>query len=126
MSLLFGLFALEMAAGVRHLAQSRVTAWMLVHHGYEQRHHWQSLLIALTCGLVLLSAIVLVVKARHANRNLLVALLSCVVLCGSFIVETISLHAVDAYVYSPAGPLLLIGWWWIGASAVIMVCALKC
>ena len=40
------------------------------------------------------------------------------------VVETISLHRVDAVMYAQAGPLVLLAWAWIGAAAIVIVSAL--
>ena len=40
------------------------------------------------------------------------------------VVETISLHRVDALMYAQAGPLVLLAWAWIGAAAIVIASAL--
>ena len=40
------------------------------------------------------------------------------------VVETISLHRVDAVMYAEAGPLVLLAWAWIGAAAIVIASAL--
>jgi hypothetical protein len=40
------------------------------------------------------------------------------------VVETISLHRVDAVMYAEAGPLVLLAWAWVGAAAIVIASAL--
>ena len=40
------------------------------------------------------------------------------------VVETISLHRVDAVMYAQAGPLVLLAWAWVGAAAIVIASAL--
>ena len=40
------------------------------------------------------------------------------------VVETISLHRVDALMYAQAGPLVLLAWACMGAAAIVIASAL--
>ena len=42
-----------------------------------------------------------------------------------FLVETISLHAFDSFLYQKAGSLLVIGWIWMALASVTAIEALR-
>lgn len=118
-------FAFETVAGMRHVAQHQVAAWMRAHEHYEERRLMQLVLIALVIALILVVSAARVSKTRPNDRALRCSAIGVLVVFASFLVETVSLHEVDAYLYTPAGPLLLIGWWWLAASLAITAASLR-
>ena len=54
---------------------------------------------------------------RVARVATLIALLN-------FVIESISLHQIDAVLYRPLGPVLLNGWLWLAEGGLVTVCAL--
>ena len=82
-------------------------------------------------ALLLIAALAIVVSfivARKVQtRAAAVASVATVAAVTVFVVESVSLHRVDAMLYGPAGPILLIGWLWLacGWTSAIAAAAVR-
>lgn len=87
---------------------------------YGERRAWQAgLLIAL---LVLLVPVLLAVS-RRCGSAAAIALVTTVLTAFIFVMEGVSLHQVDAVLYWEIGPVLLVGWVWVGLAAMTTLAA---
>jgi hypothetical protein len=84
--------------------------WLKAEELYSQRGPAQAALLIIT--VVLATVVTRLVVLRMARRRVAIALGSTAALLALFAVETVSLHASDAILYQPIGPVLLIGLLW--------------
>lgn len=75
-------------------------------------------------ALMALAAAGFMVRARIRSAALASAWVGMCFGVGIFVIEIISLHAVDAVLYHPVGPVLVIAVLWVAASAWVGVAAL--
>lgn len=108
----FCLCSAEVAIGARHMAHNLASGWL--GSAYTERKPWQAALI-----LVLLACFGLVfARILFQNRpwTIRLAYLMSLLAVALFLVETVSVHAIDAILYKPAGPVLSIAWLWAAVS----------
>ena len=120
-ALLAGL-ALEVMLGLRHAVHDLVDSTLQLEGRYDARGPLQWALIATALSLAALSLWGVARLQRH-DRHAMLACAASAALLWLFVIETISLHSVDAIVYAPAGPVKLIAWLWAAAAAVVAVAA---
>lgn len=119
-----GLCLLEVLFGFRHRAHDLVDAALQAHGWYGSRGPLQSMLMV---AVLTLAAIALLALARLHRRDARL----CLAAAGTgaaltlFVVEAVSLHGVDAVMYLPMGPVLLIGWCWAACAAAVAGGALR-
>jgi hypothetical protein len=113
--------AAECALGLRHGLHDRVIA--LLGDYYPERQPLQILLVLLAG----FGGLVMLVRRRGSPtpRSAMAPLLATGAALVLFVIETISLHAIDRLLYHPAGPILVIGWAWLLLAAVIVIGALR-
>lgn len=114
----------EVAIGVRHLAHGAVNTVLQARGWYGSREPVQILLLAIAL-LLAAGTLACMVRMRHADANLRVASAAAAAALWLFLIEAISLHAVDAFMYVAIGPVLAIGWLWAVAALVVAVMALR-
>ena len=119
---IYVMLSAEILASTRHRLGIALREWLRATHLFPERRPVQAALILLIVAIVLLAAFALV--GRAPARALAVATGATVAALGIFIVETVSLHAVDGVVYAPLGPILLIGWLWLVCGSVTIAAAL--
>lgn len=106
------LYCLECTMGWRHRLHDTATTAMGMQ--YAERAPLQ---ITLLTGAFILGVMALAIVFFLARDPLVrIALIGTGIGGGLFLVEIISLHAVDRVLYQPMGPILLIGWLWLGLS----------
>ncbi|RYD45370.1 MAG: hypothetical protein EOP63_01955 [Sphingomonadales bacterium] len=112
-----GCYAAECALGLRHSLHNGVAAAMGDY--YSGRVPVQIFLIAVALGLAAIS--LLRPRTDNMGRTRTGAATASLVTALLFVLETISLHDVDAILYRPAAGLLVIGWLWLllGAATII-------
>ncbi|SEH18222.1 hypothetical protein SAMN05428974_2446 [Sphingopyxis sp. YR583] len=115
-----GCFAAECALGLRHGLHNAVAAAMGEY--YSGRGLVQILLILLALGLGIVS--LLRQRTDKAGRPRNAAAATTLLSALLFVLETISLHDIDAVLYRPVGGLLVIGWLWLMLGAVTLAGAL--
>lgn len=116
-----GGYAAECVLGWRHGLHNAAIAAMGEY--YSGRASIQIFLIAIALGL---GAIFLLARrADPAGRARTGAATATLVTALLFILETISLHAVDAILYRPAAGLLVIGWLWLLLGGATIFGALR-
>jgi hypothetical protein len=108
------LLTIEILASMRHRLGIVLREWLRASHLFPERRPVQAALILVILAIALLAAFALV--RRMPTRTLAMAAGATAAALGIFIVETVSLHAVDGVVYAPAGPILLIGWLWLACG----------
>ena len=89
----------------------------------RSRTAWQgeAIVVALLIG----AALAAWVGRRHRDDGAaLGAIAGTALALMLLVVETISLHRVDAVMYAEVGPLVLLAWAWIGAAAIVIASAL--
>jgi hypothetical protein len=119
---LLAVFALELVWGLRFHARLLVDSVLQSKGLYSDRQGLQLLLIAgavLAAVAMLLGALTLTRPDPHAR----LPTMATVVLLGLFMVETISLHGIDAILYTPIGPFMVIAGLWVAAATVIALAA---
>lgn len=113
-------FAAECALGWRHGFHN----WAVVAMGdlYSGRTPAQLLMTAAVIGVAALFVRQARVRtgAREHSGAATVTLLTATL----FLLETISLHGLDALIYRPANGLLIIGWLWLLLGGATVACAL--
>lgn len=113
-AVLHTLLAVEIFAEMRHRLHRAIDDWLIAASVYSERRPAQ---VALLLVVVVLAALATRRIARlESTRRLAIARGATAALVTLFIVETISLHAVDAVLYRPAGPVLLIAWLWLACG----------
>jgi hypothetical protein len=116
--ILMGLNALlivEIVAGWRYRTHDLADALLLNQGLYESRRPWQVAMIAF--ALVVLVAAGLTARARIHSAALASAVTGLCFATSIFVVEAISLHAVDAVLYRGLGPVKVIAIFWLSACA---------
>jgi len=113
---------LETVFGWRHRLHDFVISIIAPHGWYPSRRPFQALLLAILLVLFGLVASSLL-KLWRKDRKAAVAAFSCLSALCLFLSEAISLHAVDAMLYRPIGPVLAIGWMWVLLASVTIFMA---
>jgi len=119
---IYVMLSAEILASTRHRLGIVLREWLRATHLFPERRPVQAALILVILAIVLLAAFALV--GRAPARTLAAATGATAAALGIFIVETVSLHAVDGLVYAPLGPILLIGWLWLVCGSVTIAAAL--
>jgi hypothetical protein len=115
---LLSLMVLEICLGVRHELHHQISGWLQAQGSYDQRRGVQVYLIAVLISLLLLALVYFTSRVKGAPPEK-AAWAVVMALVALFLIETISLHGVDALLYHPVGPMLMIGYLWaFGAVSV--------
>jgi hypothetical protein len=115
--------ALEILLSLRYRFRAAILPLLQDRGLYASRAAWQGEAIVAT----LLIGTALAAWLWRRNRDdgaALGAITGTALALMLLVVETISLHRVDAVMYAEAGPLVLLAWAWIGAEAIVIVSAL--
>ena len=115
------LFLGEILIGFRHRIHNLADSILMAVGKYDDRGPLQEILIfsivAVSCAL---AALALFRLRFYAVGTRLATGISLAVL-ALFVIEGISLHALDAVFYRAVGTVLLIGWIWVGACAITII-----
>ena len=116
------LMALEIWLGARHELHHQISTWLQAQGSYDQRWGVQVYLIAVLISLLLLALLYFINRARGAPLEK-AACVGVLALLTLFMIETVSLHGVDALLYRPVGAILVIGYLWAFGAASVAVLA---
>jgi hypothetical protein len=116
------LLVVEIVAGWRYRIHDFADALLLNQGLYEARRPWQ-IAMMVVAGVALLAA-GLAVRARIQSAALASAGTGLCFGFSIFVMEAISLHAVDAVLYHRVGPVWVVCVFWVAASAWMGVAAL--
>ncbi|MEO8312378.1 MAG: hypothetical protein ABI520_14505 [Caldimonas sp.] len=114
---------LEVLFALRYELHDIATGLLQEHRWYASRGQWQAELLG--TGLALIAAIAGWAAWRHRDDGARTAALAGTALGVSVLgAETISLHRIDALMYSQAGPFVVVVWLWLAAALVVVAAAL--
>ena len=113
--------AIECGLGMRHHAHN--FAIELMGPFYLNRAGLQIGLIFIVATIVFLTTLLLLNRSYGRAPATVIAATGFAL--ALFLVETISLHAFDSFLYQKAGPLLIIGWIWMALALVTAIEALR-
>lgn len=116
-------FCLEIVISSRHRLHDVVDEVLRDHGWYAGRTPWQiGLLVAIAA--LALACLPPAWRGVRGDRLATIALIASLVVATSMLVEAVSLHAVDAWLYAPGAALLPVVFGWIAASMVVVGAAL--
>jgi hypothetical protein len=117
-------WALEILLDLRYRFRAAIIPLLQDRGWYASRTAWQVGAIAM--ALLIGTALAAWLWRRHRDDGgaALGAITGTVLALMLLVVETISLHRVDAVMYAEAGPLVLLAWAWVGAAAIVIASAL--
>lgn len=111
---------IDVLLGLRYRVHDFADALLQMQGLYASRGEGQlGLLIAAAC--LAAGAVVAMTRSRGLDAWAIGAALATAVGVWLFVVETISLHGLDAVMYAPAGPIRVIGWCWAAVCVGVMV-----
>ena len=115
-------WALEILLNLRYRFRTAILPLLQERGWYGSRTVWQT--EAIVAALLIGTALAAWVARRHRDDGAALAAIAGTALALMLlVVETISLHRVDALMYAQAGPLVLLAWAWIGAAAIVIASA---
>ncbi|MBB5687113.1 hypothetical protein [Sphingobium boeckii] len=123
LSIVYGLLAIEMIAAMRHRIHDFVNALLKITGEYSARSGLQEMLIAALAIVILTAMGLYLMRLGKIKASTRLAASATMTLVGLFLLEMISLHAIDAILYRPIGPLMVITYLWIAASTVTVITA---
>jgi hypothetical protein len=116
-------FAAEVLFGLRYRLHDGVNEVLRAFGLYDSRALVQATLLLIVLGIAAAFCFAIWRSLETANLLANVALIGTAIETSLFAMETVSLHGVDAVMYSYAGPIKVIGILWVGASLVVIVAA---
>ena len=123
LGLINGMFLIEVYFGLRHRIHDYFVALLIAEGEYGQRRGLQEFII-IGLAIIALICVMLLLFSRGLAGTVWIAVGLTIALLALFAIETVSLHSLDAALYSPIGPVALIGWLWAIAAAGICWTAL--
>lgn len=117
------LYVLEIWLNTRHIAHDMVNTVLRATGLYADRASIQTILLAIAALTGMVVGVVMWRThwwSRQTDARTKLALVSTIAILLLFVVETISLHAIDRVMHLQVGPVLLIAYAW-GANAVALV-----
>ena len=116
-------WALEILLNLRYRFRAALIPLLQDHGWYASRTTWQA--AAIVAALLVGTALAAWLWRRHRDDGAAVGAIAGTALALMLlVVETISLHRIDAVMYAQVGPLVLLAWAWIGAAAIVIASAL--
>jgi len=128
LAIAYAAMAIDVILGGRYLISKTLRTMLKSADLYQNRRFWQIVVIILLLALVVAITRKMLSISRHQSDIIKKAIYATVLTLIFFIVESISLHKIDAILYHKAGPILLIGWIWATLAtlmAFICICALR-
>jgi hypothetical protein len=116
LSIIYLMMFADVLIQLRHLIRVEIVDVLKVLGVYGDR---QSAQTALLIGLGVIAAFFslrLLIRMRGLAMSAQLAFVGTVFVFALYVLELISLHAIDAILYRPIGPVLLIGWLWMAGS----------
>lgn len=117
-----GVLFLEILLGLRHQIHALAGRGLMAEALYGERRPMQ---IALLAGMLAAGVLILWLAGRQKHLPAKVGMLSSGLLAALFVVEVISLHAIDAVLYRRIGPLMVIGFLWVALCGITALAALS-
>jgi len=115
-------WALEIVLNLRYRFRAAILPLLQDRGLYASRTAWQG--AAIVAALLIGTAVAGWAWRRHRDDGAaLGAIAGTALALMLLVVETISLHRVDAVMYAQGGPLVLLAWAWIGAAAIVIASA---
>ena len=108
------LLVAEVVASTRFVAEDEIRQLLRQANEYSERRGPQADALLLIAAMAIVIAFLVVRKSP--TRTSAIASGATVAAVTIFVVEGVSLHRVDAILYAPAGPILLIGWLWLACG----------
>lgn len=121
LAVVHGALFLEVLLGLRHQIHALAGRGLMAEALYGERRPMQ---IALLAAMLAAGVLILWLAGRQKRLPAKVGILSSGLLAALFIVEAISLHAIDALLYRRIGPLMIIGFIWAGLCTITILAAL--
>jgi len=119
------LFVIEIYLGSRYRITELAKTLLQSEKLYPLLHGWfQEMIIIVIAAMALAFIIWFLSWVSDAGGAVRVAGGITIAVLALFVIETISLHAIDAIFYRPVGPLLMLGWVW--AVAAVGICLAAC
>lgn len=115
---------LEVLLGLRYGLHNAFGRLLKDRGWYASRDQWQAELLVGAVVLVAAAAACACWRHRHDGAAML-AIVGTALGVSVLGAETVSPHRLDAIMYTPAGPWVVLAWMWLAASAVVTVAALK-
>jgi len=116
-------WALEILLNLRYRFRAALIPLLQDRGWYASRTSWQG--AAIVAALLIGMALAGWLGRRHRDDGAAIGAIAGTALALMLlVVETISLHRVDAVMYAQVGPLVLLAWAWIGAAAIVIASAL--
>jgi hypothetical protein len=117
-------FLLEVIVKFRFLVLEFARATLRQEGLYDELHgRIQEIVVVTIATAALLLTILFLLWRPIPGGAARLATSMTVIIFTSFVMEMISLHELDAVLYQTLGPLLMIGWVWTGAAALICFAA---
>jgi hypothetical protein len=121
-AIVHSLFAIEVIAGLRHFATGSVNSVLREGGHYADRQIPQFILLVL---LILGGVWLWRTLRRHKTGAARLATDATLFAALLFAIEALSLHAIDALLYMPLGPVKTIAWLWMWAAGTVAAAALS-
>jgi hypothetical protein len=112
----------EIVVGWRYSVHDIADSFLVSQGLYESRRPWQMSMIVV--ALMMLFAVGFTARARIQSAAFASAVTGLCFAISIFVIEAISLHAVDAALYHALGPVKVIAFFWLAASAWTSAAAL--
>jgi hypothetical protein len=116
------LFCIEIWLGTRHAVHDMVNDWLRAMGIYQDRatlQKWMLVTLVLSGALAGFSGWPGALQTRPKSPMLKLAIACTAAVVLLFLIETVSLHAVDRVLYHQAGPVLLIAYAWMAGAAAV-------
>ena len=114
LALINGVFLMEVFFGFRHRIHDMAQSILIAQGTYGDRASLQRVLVPVVV-LLAFGLAFFVVWSRFTNVDFKLAASTSIAILALFAIEAVSLHSLDALLYQPIGPALLVGWIWIVA-----------
>lgn len=114
---------IELMVELRLRSHDGVDSWLRGRGWYATRGSLQLLLLAVVAVVVLVVTAALVVRWRRRDPAGALAIAATAAVVAAFLVETVSLHRVDAAMYAQFGRVMAVGWFWCAGACVATAAA---
>lgn len=116
------LLAIEVFVNMRHRIDRAVSQWLESVGIYPERRPAQ--VVAVVLFILLVSILTRRIIKRSRTRWLAMGYGATIAFATVFVLESISLHQIDAIFYQQVGPIFLIGWIWLACGGTVTAAAL--
>lgn len=124
LAIFYLLLAAEVIIGNRHLLSDALSSWLADTWLYSNRRGIVAVIIISGLALLATTTFYYITKLHTHLINRISLMIACLTV-ALFILETASLHQIDAILYMPMGPILLIGWLWLLLGSAASLTALS-